>query len=177
MRRVPEASAADVSGVGQPGTDELLESTGALLRAGDVAAAMARLAEALRHTDHPELRLRYGQLAYFASDFGTAREQLEAAVAAFLAAGSRRRAAVAAARPGTAATLAWWAFISAACRSAWYEHRPATGTVRTARGSRAGPWQRPPRCGGRTGCGRTPPHPARAPGRRCPTSTPRRPAR
>lgn len=80
----------------EAGAASLREDVRALLRAGDLPAALGRLDGALRERADPELRLMYGQLAHFACDFATARAQLEEAFAAFQAAGSRCRAAVAA---------------------------------------------------------------------------------
>jgi tetratricopeptide (TPR) repeat protein len=74
----------------------LPQNVRALLHAGDFAAALHRLGEELQHSDDPERRLVYGQLAHFACDFPTARRELETAFAGFLSAGLHRRAAVAA---------------------------------------------------------------------------------
>lgn len=76
------------------GASSVLDDVDAFLRSGNIAAAIARLAEALRDSDDPELRLLYGQLSHFACDYDTARSQFELAVAAFQSRGLRRRAAV-----------------------------------------------------------------------------------
>jgi tetratricopeptide (TPR) repeat protein len=75
----------------------LLQTVDALLRTGDLAAAVEWFGERTRLSDDPEICLLYGRLSHFIFDFTTAREQLAAAFGAFTSAGSRRRAAVAAA--------------------------------------------------------------------------------
>jgi tetratricopeptide (TPR) repeat protein len=79
-----------------PGANSVLDTVDMLLRAGDIGGAVTRLAQTLQQTDDPELRLLYAQLSHFSCDYGTARTQLEAAVAAFQSRGMPRRAAVAA---------------------------------------------------------------------------------
>jgi tetratricopeptide (TPR) repeat protein len=92
---------ADVRVIGAAGESAgaasgLPQKVSALLHAGDFAAAVRRLGQELQHSDDPEPRLLYGQLAHFACDFETARRELETAFAGFLSAGLVRRAAVAA---------------------------------------------------------------------------------
>jgi tetratricopeptide (TPR) repeat protein len=82
--------------VGVTGADGLLETFDELVRGGDLKDAVARLGESLHGCEDPEALLLHGRLAHLVCEFETARVQLDAALAGFLAVGTRRRAAVAA---------------------------------------------------------------------------------
>ena len=71
-----------------------------LLRAGDFDGARAVLRSVVEESDDPDDRLLLGRLAYVATSFGEAKEQLERAFRGFQAAGIPRRAAMAAAALG-----------------------------------------------------------------------------